>query len=127
IRVCHVSYSNAGLVLGHDVEERGFLCRIYVLDVDIKVVALLVLLRDEQVATCFIDKLQDRILRICLSKCWEVQTRVQALQHAAGKDPNLDVRCFYLLRWAITFDDIQLARDDGAQGRGTGLIGKSTT
>src|SRR5699024_11988913 len=113
--------------VGHDVEERGLLCRIYVLDVDIKVVALLGLLRDKQVATCFIDKLQDRILRIRLSKFWEVQTRVQALQHATGKDTNLDVRCFYLLRRVIAFDDIQRAWDDGAQGRGTGLVGKSTT
>ena len=106
IRVCHVSFSDDGLVLSHDVKKWGFFLRIHVLNMDIQVVALFCLLRDEQVTTRFIDKLQDRILRVGLAKIREVQARVQPLQHAAGKDTDLDVWGLNLLSWAVAFDNV---------------------
>src|SRR5699024_2787719 len=107
------------LVIGHDVKEGGFLFWIYVLNVDIKVVALIRLLRDQQVTPLFIDKLQHRIFVIGFCKLWEIQPRVQPLQHAAGKHADLDVWCFYLLRWGKAIDGVNLARNDGLQRGGS--------
>src|SRR5699024_4817157 len=114
------------LVIGHDVKEGGFLFWIYVLNVDIKVVALIRLLRDQQVTPLFIDKLQHRILVIGFCKLWAIQPRVQPLQHAARKHTHLDVWRCYLLRWGKAFDGVNLARNDGLQRGGSRLVSKRT-